>query len=304
MGIFAILLTIIGLIFFETISSIDNAVINAQVLSTMGQKARQWFLWWGLLIAVFLIRGLFPWLLVWLASPRLGPLGALTGALNNDPAVVHAVAAASPLLLVGGGIFLILLFFSWLFLEEKEYGLIGERFFHRQGSRFTVIVLLSLVALFLLAFGQNLFMALAVVVGSGIFFLTHWFRINAERQEEKLLGKKVASTDTSKILFLMIIDTTFSLDGVLGAFAFTLSVPLIFIGMGIGALIVRQLTVRNVGRIQQYIYLKNGAMYSMGALGLLMVLESFGFQIPNWISPIVTFVIVGYFFLKSKRVVV
>ena len=129
MDIFSIILIILGLCLFETISSIDNAIINAEVLSKMGQKARQWFLWWGLLISVFLIRGLLPWVIVWATVPSLGPIGALTATFSNDPHVHEAIEKAAPILLVGGGVFLIFLFCNWLFLEKKNYGLVGERFF-------------------------------------------------------------------------------------------------------------------------------------------------------------------------------
>jgi hypothetical protein len=105
----------------------------------------------------------------------------------------------------------------------------------------------------------------------------------------------------SKLLYLEIIDATFSIDGVLGAFAFTLSVPLILIGNGIGALIVRQLTVSNIARIKRYVYLKNGAMYSILFLGMFMIIESLGGEMPTWIAPIATFTIIGYFFLKSRN---
>ena len=98
------------------------------------------------------------------------------------------------------------------------------------------------------------------------------------------------------------IDATFSIDGVLGAFAFTLSVPLILIGNGIGALVVRQVTIGNIENIKKYLYLKNGAMYSILFLGMIMLLDSFGWHIPSWLSPVVTFGVVGYFFYKSKLV--
>src|SRR3989344_6231381 len=89
------------------------------------------------------------------------------------------------------------------------------------------------------------------------------FKENAEIAEKQLERKTGEVTDMSKVFYLMVIDATFSLDGVLGAFAFTLSVPLILIGNGLGALVVRQLTVSNIERIKKYIYLKNGAMYSI-----------------------------------------
>jgi len=111
-------------------------------------------------------------------------------------------------------------------------------------------------------------------------------------------------SDLSKIFYLEILDATFSIDGVLGAFAFTLSVPLIILGNGIGAIVLRQLTIGNIERIKKYVYLKNGAMYSILFLGVIMLLDSFGFHIPSWFSPIVTFGVVGYFFGKSKRFLV
>jgi hypothetical protein len=98
-----------------------------------------------------------------------------------------------------------------------------------------------------------------------------------------------------------VIDATFSIDGVIGAFAFTMSVPLILIGNGIGAFVVRELTIRNVENIRKYRFLKNGAMYSILFLGIIMVLDSFSFHIPGWVSPLITFGVVGFFFFKSVR---
>ena len=300
MDILSIILIVAGLILFETITSIDNAIINADVLSTMGKKARKWFLLWGIIIAVFLIRGALPWVIVWVTNPSLGPLGALTAALSSDPAVVAAIGHSAPMLLSGGGVFLIFLFFHWLFLEPKSYGLRGERFFHTHGVWFyaTVSIILSLVVY--LAIGINPWMAFGAVVGSTAFFITHGFKENAKQNEEKLLSS--TQSDVAKIFYLEVIDATFSIDGVIGAFAFTLSVPLILLGNGIGAIVVRQLTVSNIDRIKKYVFLKNGAMYSILVLGTIMLLDSFGFHIPSWFSPLATASIVGYFFLKSRRV--
>lgn len=298
MNLFSILLTIAGLGFFETVSSIDNAIINAEVLSTMQAKARKWFLFWGLLFAVFLIRGLLPWLIVWSAAPRLGPWGALTATFSNDPRVLEAIEASAPILLIGGGTFLIFLFFHWLFMEPKNYGLYGEKFFHSKGVWFYAVASVFLAAIVWLALQCQPMMAFGAVVGSTAFFITHGFKQNAELSEKDLLNKKMS--DLSKIFYLEIIDATFSIDGVLGAFAFTLSVPLILIGNGLGAYVVRQLTLGNIDRIKKYVYLKNGAMYSILCLGAIMLLDSFGFRIPSWLSPAITFGVVGLFFYKSK----
>ncbi|MBI5754275.1 DUF475 domain-containing protein [Candidatus Peregrinibacteria bacterium] len=293
------ILVVVGLCVFEVISSIDNAVINAEVISTMQPKARRWFLVWGLFAAVFLVRGLLPWAIIWAVNPGLGPIQALTATFSSDPHIKESVELAAPILLSGGGIFLVFLFLHWLFLEEKHFGLPRfEKFFVRNGVWFFATVSILLAAIVWFALKQNPMMAFGAVVGSSAFFITHGFKQNAE-ESEKNLSKKHLS-DLSKILYLEIIDATFSIDGVLGAFAFTLSVPLIFLGNGLGALVVRQLTVGNIENVKKYIYLKNGAMYSILFLGIIMLLDAFGFAIPEWASPISTFLVIGYFFWKSK----
>lgn len=300
MDILSIILIVLGLALFETVASIDNAIINAQVLSTMGQQARRWFLLWGILVAVFLVRGLLPWAIVWAVSPSLGPIGALTATFSSDLGVTQAIEESAPMLLIAGGIFMVFLFFYWLFLEPKTYGLIGERFFARQGVWFYAIVSILLALLVWLALKENPLMAFGAVLGSTAFFITHGFKENAAKQEKELAKKGGNLSDTSKVFYLMVIDATFSLDGVLGAFAFTLSVPLILLGNGLGAIVVRQFTVANIERIKKYVFLKNGAMYSILFLGVIMILESFGFHIPPFVAPVVTAIVVGYFFIKSR----
>ena len=301
MELFSIILIVFGLSLFEIIISVDNAIINAEVLGTMSKKARRWFLIWGILIAVFLVRGLLPWLIIWMSNPSLGPVQAFTASFSSDPNVARIIEESAPVLLIGGGIFLIFLFFHWIFLEPKHYGLIGEEFIHRQGVWFFAVVSVLLAIIVWLAIKANPLMAFGAVVGSTAFFITHGFKENAEQAEKRMLEGSEKMSDLSKIFYLEVIDATFSIDGVLGAFAFTFSIPLIFIGNGIGALVVRQLTISNVENVKKYKYLKNGAMYSIFALGTIMVLHSFGAHIPGWFSPIVTFIIIGYFFHKSYR---
>ena len=299
MDIFSIALTVTGLCLFETISSIDNAIINAEVLSTMRPKYRRWFLVWGIIIAVFAVRGLLPWLIVWVVTPGIGPWEALTATFSSDPRVMQAVDSSSPVLLMGGGIFLVMLFLHWVFLEEKNFGLPGERFLMRQGVWFYALASVLLTVVVWYAMKVNDTLAFGAVVGSTAFFITHGFKQNAEQSEQELLHSH--KSDIAKILYLEIIDATFSIDGVLGAFAFTLSVPLILVGNGLGAFVVRELTVRNVETIKRYRFLKNGAMYSVLFLGWIMILDAFGVHIPHWVSPVITFGVVGYFFLKSRR---
>jgi hypothetical protein len=299
MEILSIIITIAGLALFETICSIDNAIINAEVLSGMAQWARRWFLVYGLFIAVFLIRGVLPWLIVWMSNPALGPVGAFTATFSNDPEVVAAIEESAPILLMGGGTFLLFLFLHWIFLEEKHYGLPGECYVASKGVWFFAVVSILLALIVWFSLQVNTMMAFAAVIGSTAFFIVHGFRQNAEEQERKMMGGTMS--DWSKIFYLEVIDATFSIDGVLGAFAFTLSVPLIIIGNGIGALVVRQITISNVDRIKSFLFLKNGAMYSILFLGCIMVLDGFGLVVPVWLSPLVTFGVVGFFYFKSVR---
>ncbi len=298
MDIGAIMLTIVGLSLFEIITSIDNAIINAEVLSGMSKKAQRWFLLWGFLFAVFIVRGFLPLVIVWVANPGLGIMEVFTAAFSNDPRIAAAIETTAPLLLLGGGVFLIFLFLNWLFLEPKNFGLKGERFFQEHGAWFFTIASIVLTIIVWYALKVSPMLGFSAVIGSTAFFIIHGFRQFAEEQEKKLLGGNMS--DVSKIAYLEVLDSTFSIDGVVGAFAFTFSIPLILLGNGIGALVLRKMTVSNIERIKKYKYLKNGAMYSMLFLGVIMSLDAFGFHIPHWISPVVTIGAVAYFFRKSK----
>ncbi len=299
MDITSALFTVLGLALFESITSIDNAIINAEVLRGMQPRARRWFLTWGIFIAVFVVRGILPWLIVWITTPGLGPWEALTASLTGDPAALEAIQKSSPVLLMGGGVFFIFLFCYWIFLEPKKIGLPVERFISRQGAWFYAVVSIALTLIVWFALDHSPMLAFGAVMGSSAFFITHGFKRYAEEQEARLLSGEGHLSDIGKVLYLEVIDLTFSIDGVVGAFAFTLSVPLILLGNGIGAVVVRQLTVYGVERIKKYVYLKNGAMYSVFVLGCVMLAHGFGRHVPEWVTPLATFLIVGFFFFKS-----
>ena len=301
MHILSAILTIFGLALFESVTGVDNAIINAETLSDASPRARRWFLTWGIVFAVFAVRGVLPWLIVWTATPQLSAWQAFAASLSGDPAATKAVQESAPALLMGGGVFFVFLFLQWVFLEPKEFGLPLERFIARQGAWFYAISSITLAVIVRVALRAGPMLAFGAVIGSTAFFITHGFRTYAEEQEEALLRGELRLSDIGKILYLEVIDLTFSIDGIVGAFAFTLSVPLILIGNGIGAIVVRQLTYRGAGRIRRYVYLKNGAMYSALLLGVLMLGHAFGFDVPAWVSPVATFLIVGFFFAKSIR---
>jgi len=295
-----ILVAVVGLIVFEVISSIDNAIVNAHILKTMPEKYRRIFLVWGLLIAVFVVRGLLPFLIVWMVNPSLSLTEVFAFVFSGDPTIRQAVEASKPLLLLGGGIYLLLVALSWLFLEEKKYAFLVEGFIHRQGVWFYAIASIGMTMIIYLALQTNPILALSASIGSTLFFITDGFKKNAEEQEERLLHDSSMSA-WSKILYLEVLDASFSIDGVVGAFAFTISVPVILLGNGIGAFVVRDITIRGIDLIAKFEYLKNGAMYSIGFLGLVMILESFGQHFPYWFAPINTISLLAVFLFLSWR---
>ncbi|MEI7497917.1 MAG: DUF475 domain-containing protein [Candidatus Falkowbacteria bacterium] len=297
--LFSLFLTVLGLIVFEVISSIDNAIVNAHVLKTLPEKYRKIFLVWGLFIAVFVVRGLLPFLIVWMVNPALG-IGEVFGfVFSNDPKIAEYVETSKPILLLGGGIYLFMVFLAWLFLEEKKYAFLVEGFIHRQGIWFYAISSLALTWVVYMALKTNPILALSASIGASAFFITDGFKKNAEDKEKELLKPGIGAW--SKILYLEVIDASFSIDGVIGAFAFTLSVPLILIGNGIGAFVVREFTIKGIDLIAKFAYLKNGAMYSIGLLGAIMVMEAFGEHVAFWVAPVNTFVLLGFFLFLSYR---
>ncbi len=271
---------------------------------------RRFFVTWGILIAVFAVRGLLPLIIVYAANTNVGVACAFAAMFSGDNVARLAIESSAPYLMTSGGAFLALLFVHWLFVENKEFGLphesvcqrIGEVWFYAMSSA----LLLGLLWLFHRQQSGSRFM-LAAVIGYVAFFITAGFKEHAEAAEAKLSangnGGNLAWSggDLAKILFLEVIDLTFSIDGVVGAFAFTTLVPIILLGNGLGAIVVRQLTIGNIERITRYPYLKNGAMYSIGGLAVVMIIEGLGGHVPPWVSPMVTFICIGSHLWLSMR---
>jgi len=299
MDIIQILVVIFGLCLFEVISSVDNAIINASVLKTLPEKFRKFFLFWGLIIAVFAVRGVLPFLIVWLANPAFSFLQVITFVFNPTPEIEAYVEKSQAMLLLAGGVYLFFVFLGWLFLEEKKYAFLVEKFIHKQSVWFYAISSLFITAVVYFAIKVNPILALSAVIGSTAFFITDGFKKNAEEKEKEMISGNMSAW--SKIMYLEVLDATFSIDGVIGAFAFTMSIPLIFLGNGLGALVVREFTIKGIDTIAKYAYLKNGAMYSIGFLGAIMVLESFGHHSPFWLAPLNTTLLLAVFMGLSIR---
>jgi hypothetical protein len=177
--VFTFITIIIGLCLFEIISSVDNAVVNAHVLKTMPEKYRKIFLFWGLLFAVFIVRGILPFIIVWVANPNLGVWQVVTATFSNSPAIREYIESSKPLLMLGGGIYLFLVFLSWLFLEEKKYAFLVEGFIHRQGAWFYALASILTTSIVYFSLKQDPILALAATIGVSAFFITDGFKKNA-----------------------------------------------------------------------------------------------------------------------------
>lgn len=293
------LIIILGLVVFEIVSSVDNAIVNAHVLKTMSAKWRKIFLFWGILTAVFIIRGLLPLIIVWLSAPELGFLKLFQSMIHGDPAITHLLEARKGVILIGAGVFLVLVYLHWLFLEKKDPYFVSDKLIKPQhGVWFFAAAAIMLVALLFFSRISWLLM-LSAAIGNAVFFVMYGFREQAAKAEETLRGRESNLSDFSKLMYLEVLDASFSFDGVVGAFAFTTSVPLIFLGNGIGALVVRQLTIMGIEKVARYKWLKNGAMTAIGVLGAFMIFKSFGIHIPEYLPTLATISLVGLTFWKS-----
>jgi uncharacterized protein len=291
---------VLGLVVFEVVNSVDNAVVNATVLKTMSVLWRKRFLFIGIITSVFLVRFLLPLVILGISVPNISLQEMFLAFTGQSDIAAQAIELQKPVILAFGGVFLLFLYLHWLFLEKKD-PLYIERFIkEKHGAWFFAIASVLLVLIMYLA-RANSNMMLAAAIGSATFFIVYGLKETAEKNEEHLVAGANGLSDLSKFVYLEVLDATFSFDGVVGAFAFTINLLLILIGLGIGALVVRELTVKGIDSISKYKYLKNGALTSIGFLGIFMLIESFTIELPAYIPTIITFLVIGVAFYQSHR---
>jgi len=291
---------VVGLIVFEVVNSVDNAIVNASVLRTMSILWRKRFLIIGIFTSVFLVRFILPLIIVWISVPTISGQDLFLAFLGQSDVAAQAIEHQKPIILMFGGVFLLYLYFHWLFLEKKE-PLFIERFLkEKHGVWFFAFAAITLVVIMYLARFDPILM-LAAAIGSATFFILYGLKETAEANERNMVAGTSGMSDFSKFAYLEVLDTTFSFDGVIGAFAFTINLFLILIGIGVGAIVVRELTIKGIDSIAKYKYLKNGALTSIGFLGLFMLIESFNVELPSYIPIIVTFLLIGIAFYLSRR---
>lgn len=265
--------------------SFDNAVVNAMKLEHMSEKWRHRFITWGILIAVFGMRFLFPLLVVAIFA-KLSILKVLNMALNDVHEYAHYLHLTHAPIVAFGGSFLLMLFMDYFTEEGKKVHWISfienrlQRLHKFQGI--CSFVTLAVLGLLMLKLSPDVRSSVFMSGLSGIITyliidgLAEWL----ERRQEaraKLCADTVKCSGIVGFMYLELIDASFSLDGVLGAFALSKDILIITIGLCIGAMFVRSLTIMLVEKktLDQYLYLEHGAHWAIGTLAILMFVSTF-----------------------------
>jgi hypothetical protein len=296
------------LIALEASISFDNAVVNANVLQRMSQRWQQAFLTIGIVIAVFGMRLLFPIGIVALAT-GIGLSEVVDQAFNDKEQYASNVEKAAPLIGGFGGAFLMMVALGFFLDRKREVHWIGpvERALGVAG-RFRVLrVVVTAAALgltsLLLEPAQRKDLLLAGGVGIVLNLVV--------RAAAKLLEKRTTASSSDKatgaagfVLFLYVetLDASFSLDGVLGAFAISTDIVVIALGLGVGALYIRSLTVYLVRRrsLAKYRYLTNGANWAILALAVILLISA-AHHVPEWLTGTVGLGTIGAAFWSSRK---
>jgi uncharacterized protein len=258
--------------------SFDNAIVNASKLERMTPLWQRRFLTWGILIAVFGMRVVFPLAVVVIAA-KIGPLEALRLAATDPARYAEIMQGAHLSIAAFGGAFLMMVALSWFIDEAKEVDWIAaierqlRRFGALRGTKIT-LVLAVMTACSLgqpeLARGTFLF---ASICGLLTFLCVELIGLVLDRSEA---AHQVARGGLGAFLYLEVLDASFSFDGVIGAFALTQNLFLIAIGLGIGAMYVRAMTLMLVERkvLTEFRYLEHGAFWSILILSMIMFAQT------------------------------
>ena len=259
--------------------SFDNAVMNAVVLSSMSLVWRRRFLTWGMLIAVFGMRFLFPVLIVSMTA-GIGVSQVVDMAFTAPEKYAHHLEIAEPLILAFGGSFLLMVFIRWLFDAGKE--LYWLSFLEEKASKVAklgeVKLILALSVVLLVGFlKKDASLILAMILGILLFELVHFVKSAVEYFKKDGIGSGLGG-----FIYLELLDASCSLDGTVGAFAISQNLVIITVGLSVGAFILRSLTLYFVesGKLRQLPYLEHGAHWGIGGLGIMMLLQLF-FHIPE-----------------------
>ncbi|MBV2353775.1 DUF475 domain-containing protein [Streptomyces sp. J2-1] len=315
--------------------SFDNAVVNAGILKKMNAFWQKIFLTVGVLIAVFGMRLVFPVVIV-AVTAKLNPIDAVNLALNNKDRYQELVTDAHPAIAAFGGMFLLMIFLDFIF-EDRDIQWLRwiERPLAKLGKVDMLSVCIALIVLLVASFtvathahqhgGGHADKAQTVLIAGIAGLITYmivgglsgYFEDKLEEEEERESEAEEEAARSGKprsavllagqaaffmFLYLEVLDASFSFDGVIGAFAITNDIVLMALGLGIGAMYVRSLTVYLVrqGTLDDYVYLEHGAHYAIGALAVILMV-TIRYEINEVITGLVGVVLIAWSFWSSVR---
>ncbi|WP_282698173.1 DUF475 domain-containing protein [Streptomyces sp. CC208A] len=315
--------------------SFDNAVVNAGILKKMNAFWQKIFLTIGILIAVFGMRLVFPVVIV-AVSAKIGPIEAVDLALNDADRYQELVTDAHPAIAAFGGMFLLMIFLDFIF-EDRDIQWLRwiERPLAKLGKVDMLSVCIALIVLLVTSMtfatqahqhgGAHIDKAQTVLISGIAGLITYlvvgglsgFFENKLEEEEEReheieeearRSGKKVSAVQLAgkaaffMFLYLEVLDASFSFDGVIGAFAITNDIVLMALGLGVGAMYVRSLTVYLVrqGTLDDYVYLEHGAHYAIGALAVILMI-TIQYEIPEIITGGIGVALIAWSFWSSVR---
>lgn len=304
-GMLGILWICAVLAVLEVSLSFDNAAVNASVLKDMDPIWQQRFLTWGIAIAVFGMRIVFPLVIVMVAA-SIGPVDAVQLALR-EPAEYQRIVSDAHIGLMGfGGAFLGMVGLKYFFDSDKEVNWIDaiERPLAKVADIEAVAIGLVLLGTWMTSLMLSDADALTFIVAAIGGLLTYLVVeiINHLLEPPTVSAGDVAKAGFGAFLYLEVLDASFSFDGVIGAFALTNNLIIIAIGLGIGAMFVRSMTIFLVrkGTMSEYRFLEHGAFYAILALAVIMYINTFA-HIPEVITGLIGAVLIGLSFWSSVR---
>jgi hypothetical protein len=295
----------------EVSLSFDNAVVNAVVLGEMDEVWQRRFLTWGMVIAVFGMRIVFPLAIVAIAA-GIGPMEALRISLT-EPARYEEIVAGAHVGIAGfGGAFLAMVGLSFFFDAEKDVHWLGwiEPQLAAFGDIKAAEIAILLAAIYLISLLLPAPEALTFL-GAGALGIVTFIAVEAigtvleMRDAAQRAAGLMVRSGLAGFLYLNVLDASFSFDGVIGAFALSNNMVVIALGLSIGAMFVRSLTVLLVrqGTLSEYRYLEHGAFWAIIALAGIM-LASARVEIPETVTGLIGAALIAlslWWSLRHKR---
>ena len=288
----------------EVSLSFDNAVLNAIILYTMSPKWRRRFIIWGIPIAVFGMRFVFPVLIVSLIS-GMDPVSTVKMAFQQPELYSVYLKQSEHMIMSFGGVFLMIIFIKWLYGNKENYWLTYvEKPFTKIGNLSNPAGLTILGIMFIVgAVNKDFVIVMASIAGFIVYEGIDTLKALLENSvvARKLQGKNSNNelSDIGKFLYLEVLDSSLSFDGVIAAFAISQDIVLIVVGLGVGAFAVRTLTIFFVeNSVAELPYLENGAHWAIGFLGAYMLASLF-INIPDYVVSLVTIGVIALAILSS-----